>query len=167
MIPEGNYKTIPNFPNYLIFDDGRVWSLAKHVFLKQRITWGGYYTVGLKNKEQSASRFVHRLLAEAFIPNPNNYKVVNHKNENKLNNSLDNLEWCNAKYNTNYGTGIERRSISQGKKVRCIETGIIYNTLAEAERATGIPHSSIGLVCRGKFSQTHNTHWEYVDRPEN
>ena len=163
MIPEGNYKTIPNFPNYLIFDDGRVWSLTKHVFLKQRIAWGGYYTVGLKNNGQSVSRFVHRLLAEAFIPNPNNYKVVNHKDENKLNNSLDNLEWCDTKYNTNYGTGIKRRSISQGKKVKCIETGIIYNTIAEAERATGIPHSSIGEVCRGKMSQTHNTHWGYAN----
>lgn len=166
MVSEGNYKIIPEFPNYLIFDDGRVWSLAKHLFLKPRITWGGYYSVGLKNNGKSTTRFIHRLLAEAFIPNPNNYKVVNHKDENKLNNSLNNLEWCDAKYNTNYGTGIERRSISQGKKVRCIETGIVYNTIAEAERATGIPHSSIGLVCRGKHSQTHNTHWEYVDRPE-
>ena len=167
MIPQGNSKPIPGFENYLIFDDGRVWSLVKNLFLKQRTTWGGYLSVGLKNNGQSTTRFIHRLLAEAFIPNPNNYEVVNHKDENKLNNSLDNLEWCDAKYNTNYGTGIKRRSISQGKKVRCIETGIIYNTIAEAERATGISHSSIGLVCRGKFSQTHSTHWEYVDRPEN
>ena len=54
------------------------------------------------------TKYIHRLIAEAFIPNPNNLPVVNHKDENKLNSSIDNLEWCTYEYNRNYGTCIER-----------------------------------------------------------
>lgn len=70
----------------------------------------GYYSVVL-SKDGSHKQFsVHRIVAEVFIPNPNNLPVVNHKDENPSNNSVDNLEWCTVKYNINYGTGIQRRS---------------------------------------------------------
>ncbi len=161
------WKPIKDFCGYYINRNGEINSTnafkgTKEIILKCSVSNKGYKIVNLMNCGKVYSRTIHKLLAQAFIPNPDNLSCINHKDGNKLNNSLDNLEWCNAKYNTNYGTGIERRSISQGKKVRCIETGIIYDSIAEAERATGIPHSSIGLVCRGKYSQTHNTHWEYV-----
>lgn len=176
-----SWKQLKDNPYYSINENGVVKRNAytrvdkigrttqvKEKVLKQHIDKDGYFRVVIvSGREKPKCYPVHRLVAETFIKNENEFPCVNHKDENKLNNSLDNLEWCDAKYNTNYGTGIERRSISQGKKIKCIETGIIYNTIAEAERATGIPHSSIGLVCRGKHSQTHNTHWEYVDRPEN
>jgi hypothetical protein len=68
---------------------------------------------------------VHRLVAKAFIPNPNNFAQVNHKDENTLNNCVDNLEWCNSKYNCNYGTGIQRRTKSKSKPVA------IYNEYYE------------------------------------
>lgn len=56
---------------------------------------------------------VHRIVAMAFLDNPNNYPIINHKDENPSNNHVDNLEWCTYKYNTNYGTAIERRSLSK------------------------------------------------------
>lgn len=90
---------------YVIFSDGRVWSKYTNKFLKQFVV-NGYLKVRIKNKLVS----VHRLVAEAFIPNPNNLPQVNHKDENKLNNDVSNLEWCDAKYNSSYGTRAERLS---------------------------------------------------------
>lgn len=62
-----------------------------------------YERVLLQNKDIKKNYFIHRLVAEAFIPNPNNYNCVNHKDENKLNNNVENLEWCTHSYNINYG----------------------------------------------------------------
>lgn len=74
------------------------------ILLKPRKTKFGYFQVSLsKNKKQKWFQ-VHRLVAEAFILNPNNFPQINHKNEDKTNNSIENLEWCSAKYNCNYGT---------------------------------------------------------------
>lgn len=84
----------------------------KGKILKQAITKEGYYMVSLFDNNKGKSYLVHRLVATAFILNPNNYRVVNHKDENKLNNNLDNLEWCTDKYNLNYGGARERLSKS-------------------------------------------------------
>lgn len=70
----------------------------------------GYLIVDLKANGKRKHKKIHRLVAEAFIPNPDNLPEVNHKDENKYNNSVDNLEWCNSSYNKTYGTGRERRS---------------------------------------------------------
>lgn len=72
----------------------------------------GYYMVVLHKDGGGRAYTVHRLVSNTFIPNPYNYPYVNHKDENKLNNSVDNLEWCTVKYNTNYGTANLRRGES-------------------------------------------------------
>ena len=68
----------------------------------------GYEHVGLKRGSRSKSYQIHRLVALYFVPNPNNYPIVNHKDENKLNNMANNLEWCTNEYNANYGTRNKR-----------------------------------------------------------
>lgn len=78
--------------------------LLKEKILRPHNTKKGYLTVQLRNKRFT----VHRLVAQAFIPNPDNLPQVNHKDEDKTNNNVTNLEWCTAKYNSNYGTAIER-----------------------------------------------------------
>ena len=71
----------------------------------------GYLYVGLRNHIKTQKNFlIHRLVAQAFLPNPNNYPVINHKDENKLNNNVNNLEFCTQKYNLNYGNHYERIS---------------------------------------------------------
>ena len=101
----GVFKPIKGYEGlYYIAEDGRVYSCIQNKWLKTRINKDGYPIVNLQMK----TKYIHRLVAEAFIPNPDNLPVVNHKDENKLNFSIDNLEWCTYEYNRNYGTGIER-----------------------------------------------------------
>ena len=76
--------------------------------LSNCINGSGYCTVVLCKNGKHTTFLVHRLVAEAFIPNPNNYPQVNHKDENPSNNCVENLEWCDQKYNSNYGTRNKR-----------------------------------------------------------
>lgn len=123
----------------------------------------GYLVVNLKNNGKQKMVTIHRLVAEAFIPNPYNLPQINHKDENKLNNKVENLEWCDAKYNNSYGTAHIRSAMAHinhpnmSKKVICVETGIIYPSIAEAERQLGVRSSNI-VVC-GQHRKTKNSWW--------
>ena len=127
-----------------------------------------YYGVALY---RDSNYTIHRLVAEAFIPNPDNLPEVNHKDENKLNNCADNLEWCDKKYNINYGySAVNRqiqnreRGLSMSKKVLCVETGVIYSSIIEAYRQTGVGQKEIINVCKGKphYKTAGGYHWKYV-----
>ena len=157
----------------------RFYKNGKTNILKGVIKRSGYRMVLLKTPEKSKYALVHRLVAEAFIKNPKNLPQINHKDENKINNNVNNLEWCTAKYNSNYGTKNKRVSKSKTNNtynmtpVRCIETGIIYPTIHEAERQTGILTSGITACCKGTvyserngFTKRHTAggyHWEYAE----
>lgn len=105
------WKPIKGFDGYYISSFGRIWSeKQKKRFMSPHNVGGGYLMIGLHIKNKAYSKLVHRLVAEAFIPNPNNYPQINHKDENKNNNRADNLEWCTQQYNIRYGTGIKRRA---------------------------------------------------------
>lgn len=164
MIPDGNYKPIQDYEEYyLIYDTGQVWSIRSNKFLKPMVTRDGYLTVDLCKHGTDNIQKIHRLVAKAFIPNPNNLSQINHIDENKTNNQVSNLEWCDATYNNNYGTHNARLAKTKGKPVQCIETGIIYDSLADAERKTGIFKSSIYRVCVGKQQTAGHYHWGYVN----
>ena len=163
---------------YQVSSFGRVKSLnyhrsGKEQIMKQQPNHKGYLTVHFVDK-----RFqVHRLVATAFLENPNNYPQVNHKDENKQNNRAENLEWCTNKYNCNYGTWKEKVSkANKGKiglrgsnspranKVKCITTGETFNSLIEAEQKYNIKYQNISACCRGKKKTAGGYRWEYIDR---
>lgn len=114
----------------------------------------GYVVALLHNKNGRKHVRVHRLVAQAFIPNPNNLPYINHKNEIKTDNCVENLEWCTAEYNVNYGTSAQR--ISEKQSVAVLQYDLDgslvcrYNGLSEAERINGYKHCSISEVCTGK-----------------
>ena len=93
---------------YRIDDHGNVYSIKSNKQISYFIRNNGYKRVTLFKNGKSKNISIHRLVAIAFIPNPNDLPQVNHKDENKLNNNVDNLEWCSSKYNANYGTRIKR-----------------------------------------------------------
>lgn len=159
---------------YEVSSLGRVKSLnynktGKEKIMKQVKNRNGYLQVGLCKNGKMILKSVHRLVAVAFIPNPNNYPQVNHINENKEDNRVDNLEWCTRKYNTNYGTRNERISSKltnhekKSKPVLCVETGVVYISAHEAERQTGVYHPNIIACCKGKYKTTGGYHWQYED----
>ena len=177
-----NWKRINSFDNYLISTLGRVKSIArleirkdskplpvKETILKQFVDIKGYAHVGMKrNDNKWQTKQVHRLVAEAFLPNPNNQPCVNHKDENKLNNCVDNLEWCTKSYNHSYGTCIERTSEKQRlTHSNCItivgykENEIIeFHSISSASRYFNVSHAAISkAIRRGNKCKGYN--WKY------
>lgn len=134
--------------------------IRKGRVLKQKIDKYGYYCVCLCENNKRKYFTVHRLVAQAFLPNPDNLPQVNHKDENKLNNRVDNLEYCTNKYNTNYGTAIQRsakRRInhpSSSKQVsQYTKDGNFvaeYPSSKEACRQTGINFTNINNCCKNR-----------------
>ena len=126
----------------------------------------GYAYLSLRDLNGGDTSFpVHRLVALAFIPNPEGFKCVNHKDENKLNNNVDNLEWCTLAYNFNYGTARARQGISYGKPVEQLTVdGLVIASYCSAEVAsklTGMDSSSIHKCCRGKRQSAGGYCWRY------
>ena len=168
------YKDIEGYEGlYQVSNLGNVKSLGndkkrKEKILKPNKNNRGYLYVGLCKQGKIKMCKIHRLVAKAFIPNPNNYEEINHLNESKIDNRASNLEWCDHKYNINYGTHNQRSAASrknnkkQGEQVLCLETGKIYPSIMEVERQTGFAHSNISKVCNGKLKQAYGFHWKYV-----
>ena len=158
-------KDIINFENYQISDDGRVWSKKSNKWLKP-IDVNGYKKASLYKNGKLYQRLVHRLVAEAFIPNPNNYDEINHINEDKSDNRVENLEWCTPSYNINYGTRVERQVNSISKKVfqYSIDNVLLntYKSCTEAERENpSFNHRGISYACIGKLKTYKGFKWSH------
>ena len=119
--------------SYRIYDDGRVMNEKTGTYYKGTIR-NGYRWFDLRWKNKKYARSQHRLIAEAFIPNPNNYPQVNHKDENKANNNVENLEWCTAKYNLDYNDLQKRNHIKQKRKIAALS--IDNNIVKEFDSAS-------------------------------
>lgn len=148
---------------YKVSNLGRVKSLGNDKKRKEKILKPikyncGYLIVGLSKQGKRKLYLVHRLVAEAFIDNPNNFRELNHIDEDKTNNCVSNLEWCDRKYNINYGTRNEKIS----KRVLCVETNKIYPSTNEVQRQLGFANSHISSACNGKLKQAYGFHWRYV-----
>lgn len=150
---------------YQISSLGRVKSLynSKEIIRKTRINKFGYPYLNLSKNGKKKTFTVHRLVALAFLPNPDNLSQVNHIDEDKTNNRVENLEWCSAKYNANFGTRNMRGSFKRYKKIICIETGKIYLSLSEASKQTGFSQSALSSACTGRYKTSFGFHWRYIN----
>lgn len=170
---------------YKVSNLGRVKSLKdrhgyREKILKQLLTHHGYMQVMLfdKAKGNKGKRYyAHRLVAEAFISNPNKFPIINHKDEIRTNNRIDNLEWCTHKYNSNYGTArVKISETHKGEKnpmygrtgdknpmygknggkhqrakgVKCLTTGEVFASISEATNKYNACGSQISKCCKGK-----------------
>lgn len=156
---------------YMVSNKGRVWSWKKGQILKQNICKVGYYVVSISYNNTPKTKYVHRLVAEAFIQNPNNYNVINHLDENKLNNHVDNLEWCTQSHNVTHLNAQNKRLISKGddwnKLARAkavlqfnLEGELIneYESASEVNRLFGY---YISPCCRGEQKTAYGYIWKY------
>lgn len=182
------WKNVVGFEGlYMVSNYGRVKSLPNQyrdseLILRQRLV-KRYYSVPLHDREHKIHNVrVHRLVAMAFIPNPNNYDQINHKDENRLNNHVDNLEWCDAKYNINYGTALKRMSATRKsrmstyimpKRDKPVEMltldGILikrFDSIKQAALETGSHRANIIAVCRKRDNrqQTNGYKWRYAEK---
>ena len=129
---------------------------------KKSISKIGYEIVLLHKDGKYKTFYVHRLVAKAFIPNPNNYSVINHLDGNKANNNLENLEWCSISRNVKHGyeTGLN----SKCRAVKCIELNKSFYGESEASRFLfGDNHaqSTIGAAARGEKKSAYGYHWKF------
>jgi len=178
------WKDIEGFDNlYQISNCGRVRSLdriahngqrIKGKILKTNLNKCGYYTVNLYKNKKMKTCTIHRLVANSFIPNPDNLPCVNHKNEDKKNNYDFNLEWCTVKYNNIYGTRIQKVISNTDYKKAGLKISVKLNQYDKsgkfikkwdgariAERELNIDHSHIAKCCKGKKKTAGGYIWRY------
>lgn len=147
---------------YQVTEDGQVWSIRRKIFLKQQTDKDGYKCVNLYKDGTYKKFFVHRLVAMAFVPNPDDKLTVNHLDERKDNNHYTNLAWATMKEQNSHGTRSKRVAEANQRPVRCIETGVVYPSIKAAAEATGSWPPSISKVCQKKSCTHKGYHWEYV-----
>lgn len=176
---EEAWKYIKGYENeYMVSNLGRVKSLKnnKELIRKPRITQYGYKAVNLYKNGKKTCKEIHRLVAETFIPNPLDYPVVNHKDCDRTNNKLENLEWCTIQYNvtymearkrgalnTNYkSVGLKRRKkivqfSKDGKKIK------EWNSSIDVKNSLGYDKSCICRACKGRSLTAYGYIWRYKD----
>ena len=138
------WKSIKGYEGlYEVSNFGKIKSLKKKIILKQFKNTNGYFRVKLWKNKKSKQFLVHKLVAESFILNINNFPFINHIDENKENNCTNNLEFCTAKYNSNYGT----RNLRLSSPVLCVELNKKYNSIKEASKDLKIYKTSISHCC--------------------
>lgn len=176
------WKPIKDFPAYLISNRGRVWSLNRKErwgkyyrtrqgrFLVPRLGSHGYLYVGLCKGGRVYTKKIHRLVAENFLPNPYGYDTVNHKDEDRTNNSVENLEWCTTAYNVTYGRAILKRK-SRLIDLGCSKSVVQYDkngdfigcfsSIGDAARSIGKNPGAICMCCKGIRKIAYGYIWKY------
>lgn len=151
-----------------ILPNGAVGIIKKHI-LKPMVGTNEYLYIQLCKNNHVKRYSVHRLVAQAFIPNPNGYKEVNHKDENRMNPCADNLEWCDRLYNVHYGTGMEKRAIIRSIPVdrytmdgKYLDTWVSESQYLKEHGITG--QSMILKVCKRvrPYYSAYGYRWKFV-----
>lgn len=168
------WKSIEGYEGlYEVSNMGRIRNKHKRI-LKPQDNGKGYLKIFLCNGTSKKHLYVHRLVAQAFIPNPMNVNVVNHLDECPSNNRADNLEWTTQKGNLHYGNAIHKitewsrnywktHTSLKRKPVRCIDTGEIFTSIAEASNAKGTYSGNIVKCIQGLRSVAGGYRWEYCE----
>lgn len=127
-----------NINDYIINENGTIFSKRNNIYLKPHRRTDGYYTIRINKKDYP----IHRLVAEKYIPNPNNYPYINHKDKNKTNNTVENLEWCTPKQNSIHGIGKKVYQYDlNGNLIK------VYNAITEID-GKRFNHKMIANHCR-------------------
>lgn len=143
---------------YSITSCGKVWSYKSKKFLKPLNNGRGYLFVRLCKNGKTENKRINRLVAEAYIPNPNpnNYDTVDHIDFDITNNCVNNLQWMSRHENS------RKKRNARGEKIYCLENEKIYESQVQAAEELGLSQGNISRVCRGIFKQTGGYHFKFV-----
>lgn len=166
------YRTIVDFPKYEVSNTGEVRGprgiISQH-HRKDRYTSVKLYRSGKDGRYERKNRLVHRLVAIAFISNPDNRSIVNHKDGNRANNNVANLEWCTHRQNTVHAHTNDMINKWERKVAQYTVDGKFiaeYSSLSKASRKTGVPLYNISKVCRKNHRTAGGYRWKYSDNKE-
>lgn len=167
------WKDVPNYEGlYQVSNLGRVKSFRKSTkfgcqaefILKPSVANNGYAQVALYKNTKKQKFLVHRLVASVFLPNPDNLPQINHKDENRLNNNITNLEWCTAEYNNAYGTARIRAIDTRSKPIEQLtydgKVIAIYRSSRLASELLGIKKATI-IQAINKHTQCQGYYWQF------
>lgn len=148
---------------YAVSSSGRVWSNFTKKVLKTYVNSAGYVLIRIEINGEKKNWQVHRLVAEAFIPNEQNKPQVNHIDAVRTNNNVENLEWCTPSENTRHSfkLGTSKRYAHHERPVRRSD-GKVYPSLCAAARELGVPYSYVRDVCSGKQKSTRGYGFERI-----
>ena len=157
-----NLGRVKSLERLVFYSDGRS-RVFKEQILKPSKEYDYLYVILYKNNENKHFR-IHRLVANTFIDNPNNYPYINHIDECKSNNNVNNLEWCSPKYNVNYGSCIKRRVEKQSKQIYCLENDTMYKSISECGRKLHLSIGNISSVLNKRRKQTKGYTFRYANQ---
>ena len=162
------FVKIEGFDNYEVSNLGRVRNIKSGRILKPQLRRDGYLRHCLYENNKQKNLLLHRIVATAFIDNPEGKPQVNHIDENKLNNDLSNLEWCTVRENMIHGTRTKRIAEKNFKKVIQLDLNDnvlnVFESMKQAERETGIDTSHISKCCNGKAKSAGGFKWRKNER---
>ena len=151
----------------MVSNTGKVYSKLNRLIKKTAYTNDGHEVIMLSKDGKQFGTFVHRLVAQAFMPNPNNLPIINHKDENPKNNNVDNLEWCTYSYNNTYKDIHIKNAKKMGYTVyQYNDNGILvaeYYSCKQAARALGVRDSNINACCNNKLYTVYGYVFSYVE----
>ena len=151
-------KDVKNYEGlYAVTSCGKIWSYRSKKFLKPFADKDGYLKVGLYKDNKKKNFKIHRLVALAYIPNPDGLETVDHIDGNKEHNYINNLQWMTQKDNAIKGNS---------KKIRCVETGKIFDSARIAAKEMSLNNSTISSVCNGKRKTAGGYHFEFLQESD-
>lgn len=162
------WKDIEDYEGlYQVSSEGRVKSLNYFRTGEERIlkcvkNKEGYLKVGLSKNRKRKTYYIHRLVAQTFLPNPNNLPQVNHKDEDKTNNIVENIEYCNSKYNANYGTRTERIQKPILQFTKSGEFVRRWESITQVRKKLGVNKGNITSCLKGKYKTAGGYIWMYA-----
>lgn len=157
-------KDILNYEGlYAITTEGQVWGYKRKHFLKPCKDKGGYSFVNLSKDGKYKTFYIHRLVAEAYLPNPEGLPQVGHKDGSRDNNDISNLYWTDAKENSNESIRVKRLSEAQGKPVFCIELNKEFKSGKEAAEQLNLNRGNLSSCLKGKQQTCGGFHWKYIN----
>ena len=161
------WREVKEYSNYEVNQLGEIRHKKRQKILKPRDNNGGYQYVNFKINGKNTNFAVHRIVANAFIPNPNGYTEVNHKDYNKKNNCVDNLEWVSSSQNKQHSYLKQENKKSRGKAInQYTKEGIFlktFDSVSDAAKELGCCVAAISNCCLGRTKTSQGFRWSFVE----